>query len=370
MDIKANDSLQRNKGVRPSLLTLLFFYSLIFFALAKIVPRKSTEKQRAEMYEAAQIMNEAQEILRSCLSERGLTVALEKDINGTGLIGIEWSEMTTTIGNLESKRTTTNPNMAALVVYLLREAGVREGDSVAVGGSGSFPALILAVMSAAKVMEIKPLIVCSLGASQWGANRPDFHFLDMFECLRRDGLFDVRPLAVSLGGEKDIAEEMPSDMVIQLVKDIEDSGIPFIREPELEANVRNKMQIYEAGAGERGIRCFINIGGNWSNLGTDSEILNLKPGLTRIRKIPPREKRGIVFEMAARGIPVLHLLFIKGLVDGNGLPWDPSPLPRPGSGSIYDKPMEDQPLFIVLAGIYLSVMVLLAWWYTRAKRRE
>ena len=64
-------------------------------------------------------------------------------------------------------------------------------------------ALIIAAMSAAKAMNINPIIICSLGASQWGANRPDFHFLNMLDCLSSAGVFNFRLAAVSLGGEKD-----------------------------------------------------------------------------------------------------------------------------------------------------------------------
>jgi poly-gamma-glutamate system protein len=368
MTLKPKKPYRQEKNGYQYVLILLFSLSLVFLVLAKTLPRGSVEKQRAEMLEAAQIMSDAEAVLRACLSEKGLTVVEEHDINGTGLIGLEWSLMTTSIGNLESKRTTTNPNMAALVVYLFREAGVKKGDSVAIGGSGSFPALILAVMSAAKALELDPLIISSLGASQWGANRPEFHFLDMLECLRTAGIFDVSPVAASLGGERDVGEGMSQEMRAQLVNDIKNSGIPFVREAELVANVRKKMQIYEAKAGEKGIRCFVNIGGNWSNMGTDSEILNLKPGLAKIRKIPPAEERGLVFEMAARDIPVLHLLYIKGLVDRYGLPWDPSPLPRAGLGSIYDKPVEDQPLFVILGGFYLLVVIFFLFLFKKTKK--
>lgn len=336
----------------------LFSLSLAFFILAKVLPMGSISQQKEQMFRAAQILSEAEEALRTCLSERGLAVVEEDDINDTGLIGLEWSEMTTSVGNLEAKRTTTNPNMAALVVFLLHKAGVEKGDAVAVGGSGSFPALILAVLSAAKAMDLEPLLICSLGASQWGANRLEFHFLDMLECLWSAGIFHVRPAAASLGGERDIAEAIPQDVRHQLISDIEDSGISFIHEPELRANVQKRMLIYEKQAGEKEIACFVNIGGNWSNMGIDSEILNVKPGLAKIRKIPPIEKRGLLFEMAVREIPVVHLLFIKGLVDSYGLPWDPSPLPQPGSGPIYDKPVEDRPLFLLLGVVYLLVLAL------------
>lgn len=362
-------SYPKERGGPRWIFIALFSVSLIFFALAKVLPRGSVEKRREEMRLAARIMANAGEALRNCLAAEGLGEVADYDINRTGLIGVEWSGMTTSVGSLEAKRTTTNPNTAALVAYLLGKAGVRKGDAVAVGGSGSFPALIVAVMSAAKALEAEPLIICSLGASQWGANRPEFHFLAMLECLWAAGIFDVRPVAVSLGGERDAGEGMAPEMRNRLIEEIEVSGIPFIRQPELSANVREKMKVYEERAGGKGIKCFINIGGSWSNMGVDSEILKVKPGLAGIRNIPPAGRRGMVFEMAARGVPVLHLLYIKGLAESYGLPWDPSPLPQAGSGSIYEKPVEDQPLFNILGGSYLVIVLLLILLYARLKRR-
>ena len=55
----------------------------------------------------------------------------------------------TNTGSLEAKRTTLNPNWAAVVVQLLFDAGVERGGTIAIGVSGSFPALNLAAFSAA-----------------------------------------------------------------------------------------------------------------------------------------------------------------------------------------------------------------------------
>lgn len=320
------------------------------------------------MIKASEIMKHAISTLSVCLVDTNQVLNQEFDINGTGLIGLENSPITTTLGSLEAKRTTTNPNMGALVVHLLHEAGVREGETVAVGASGSFPALIIAVMSAAKAMNINPIIICSLGASQWGANRPDFHFLNMLDCLSSAGVFNFRPAAISLGGEKDIGEGMSKEARELLIRDIKDSGILFIQEEILPANVRTKMQIYEKHAGKNGIKGFINIGGSWSNIGTSSEILNLNPGLVKTSKIPPVKSRGLVFEMANRQIPVIHLLYIQGLIEAYGLPWDPTPLPDVGKGQIYQKVLQDHPFFLLLATVYLCMIAFLLFRFKISKR--
>ena len=344
--------------------------SLVFFIFTKIFPfvDKNQQKEKAKMIKASEIMKKAMYTLFLCQAEKNQFIDKKFDINGTGLIGLENSPITTTLGNLESKRTTTNPNMGALIVHLLYKAGVKEGDAIAVGASGSFPALIVAVMSAAKAMGIKPIIICSLGASQWGANRPDFHVLNMLDCLSSDGVFSFQPAAISLGGERDVGEGMPNEAREHLIGDIKNSGILFIHEEDLQANVRTKVQVYKKHAGENGIKGFVNIGGSWSNIGTSSKILDLKPGLVKIGKIPPVESRGLVFEMANRKIPVIHLLYIQGLVESYGLPWDPVPLPDVGEGLVYRKAAEGHPLFLLLAAVYLCLMAFLLLWFKITKK--
>jgi len=348
----------------------LFFLSLLFFILVKLVPSIGSGPFKKQMMEASRIMAEAEVTLRKCQKEKGVDVDRETDPNQTGLVGLEFSSITTSIGSLEAKRTTTNPNFAGLVVFLLKEAKVKKGDTVAVGASSSFPALVVAVLSAAKAMELKPLVISSLGASQWGANNPDFHWLHIQECLLRAGIFENKLIALSLGGEKDVGEDMSSEGRSLLRKEIEKSGIFFLYEPDLRQNVEARMQLYQEKAGESGIKAFINIGGSWSNMGVDSEVLELKPGLARIKQFPPEERRGVLYEMASRRIPVIHLLYIKGLVERYGLAWNPVPLPLPGQGKIYEFVSEKPPAFLFLTVSYFLLVVLILIFKKRIDSKE
>lgn len=348
-------SAEKNKRT----ILFLFITSLLFFLLLRFVPFRKSDAASDDMINASKIMEEAMVTLRECQSDRGLTLDEKNDPNLTGLIGVESSPMTTTLGNLGAKRTTTNPSFAAAVVYLLKEAGAEKGDSVAVGASSSFPALIVAVMSAAKVLDLDLLMINSLGASQWGANNPDFHWLDMLNCLLESGVLDSRPIGLSLGGEKDTGEDMSPEGNSFLTKEITTSGIPFIQEPNLRANVEARMRLYEENAGENPIKAFINIGGSWANMGTDAEVLKLRPGLVKISQLPSLENRGIIFEMASLNIPVIHLLFIRGLTEKYGLSWDPVPLPVPGKEKIFQRPREKQPLFLFLSAAYFVLVLFI-----------
>ncbi len=289
----------------------------------------------AEMLAAARLMDDAIRAVRGCAEAACGGIDARTDINRTGFIGLENSPITTSLGHLEAKRTAANPNFAAAVVRMLKQAGVGRGDAVAVGASGSFPALVAASLAALQAIGAKPLVIASPGASNWGANDPRFTLLDMLDCLREKGILDARPAALAVGGENDDGSDMTPEGQELAARRIEARGLPIVREKTLADDVRRRMEIYEAAAGAAPIKAFINVGGSWANMGTDSRVLELKPGLTEVVAIPAPGKRGVIQEMAARRVPVIHLLYVKGLAERYGLPWDPVPLPKPGEGALF-----------------------------------
>jgi len=340
---------------RDTVVLLLGFVSLLFLAATLILARRPLEI-REKMLGASKRMEEAIREIRRCRERKEIGIDEDTDINRTGLIGLETSLITTSLGSLEAKRTTANPNFAGLVCLLLYQAGVRRGDPVAIGASSSFPALIIAALSAAEAMELPGLLICSLGASQWGANHPDFNWLDILACLDQTHLFSSRLVALSLGGEGDVGSDMSPEGRDLLLRRGLKTGLRFIVEADLGKNVEERLRIFEQEAGGSGIRAFVNIGGSYASMGTDSEVLRVGPGLASFTEIPPAERRGLIFAMAARGIPVIHLLYVKGLCDRYGLPWDPSPLPSPGQGRIFQM-REVNPLsLVVLAAAYFVLL--------------
>ncbi len=355
MSERERASPERRKKMREKAVFLLSLLSLLFFSLVKLIGEKPPEI-RKEMVQAAKLMSEATLAVRHCREEKGVGIDPRFDPNRTGLIGLDYSPITTSLGNLEAKRTTTNPNLAGLLVHLLWEAGARRGDAVAIGASSSFPALIIASLCAAQALGLEPLLICSLGASQWGANNPDFHWLDIRDCLEKTGLLRMQPLAISLGGEGDRGQDMDPQGRDFLLAEAERRGYSVLPGADLPQLVRERIRLYNEAAGGKQIKVFINIGGSFTNLGTDSKILNLKPGLTEFRNFPPPEKRGLIFEMGSHGIPVIHLLYIRGLIERYEFPWDPRPLPAVGVGAIYDKKRLDSRLFFILAAFYLVLV--------------
>jgi len=191
---------------------------------------------------------------------------------------------------------------------------------------------MIASLSAAESLSLWPVIIFSLGASSYGATDVDFHMLDLYQFLQRKVGFTVAGEAISLGGGNDVGSEIEDETRWGLIAQIETSGIHFIEDPDLRRNVATRMELYGTPA------AFINIGGSDANLGTSPMILELEPGLNVNIDLPPKNQRGMVFEMAARGVPVIHLLNIRGLASRYGIPWDPVPLPEPGKTNLYDAP--------------------------------
>ena len=313
---------------------------------------------RAEMAAAARLMAAATAAVKDCRAAKNIPLDRAADPNATGLIGLESSAITTSLGGLEAKRTTTNPNFAALVASLLHDAGVRRGDAVAVGASSSFPALIIAALSAVEAVGAESLVISSLGSSEWGANVPEFTWLEMEECLRDGGFIRFAPIARTVGGEEDVGQGMDPFGRSLLASRIRAGDAFFLEVPDLERNVALRMETYRKSAGARPIKAFINIGGSWANIGTNAEVLKLRPGLARRVFIPPPAERGVLQAMAARRVPVIHLLNIRGLCDRYGLPWDPRPLPSPGEGRFFRQAGARTLPGAVLTAVYILAMLL------------
>lgn len=316
--------------------------------------------------QGTRIMTEAIHVIREYCQQNQIPIDETVDPNRTGLIGLKHSEIATSLGFPETKRTTTNPYLAGLMVHLFLKAGVQKGDTVVISGSGSFPALYIASMCAAEAMSVRPVSMISLGSSSYGATRLDFNLLHIVDVLYREHIFSVRPVIVSLGGEKDIGLGFIRDTNKKLMQQISDSGIHFVYEPNLIKNITARLSFLKNQMNVKKIAAFVNIGGSYSNLGTSALILKVKPGLNKALSLPDESERGLLFEMASRGIPCIHLLHIRGLVQQYGLPWDPVPLPEVSDRTLLHQSSPDSSGTFILAGIYFGLLIVL-FFYRRIR---
>ena len=316
------------------------------------------------------------ELMRRCTQaikkeklRMGVPIDRHLDPNETGLIGVEYTDITTTLGSLAAKRTSTNPAFAAVVIDMLNRAGVRPGDRVAVCLSGSFPALNIAVLSAARVLDLHPAIISSEGASMYGANHPEMTWLDMERVLAETGILPYRSIAASLGGIGGAQGGLDGTGIEAGLRAIHRNGIPLLEEEgssTLTADVRKRLALFDQALGGRRPAAFINVGGSLTSLGDGPEGHRLPAGL--LKKVPAIQnpERGIIFRMGERGVPVIHLLKIKSIAAQYGIPIDPSPL---STGTPVKTPMAGR-YSIPLAAAGLALMIVLLLFLRKADLRH
>lgn len=277
----------------------------------------------------------AQAVLVAERDSRGIVSPKEVDPWGTGLIGLEWSAVTTTLGDLEAKRTSCDPRWAVRVLRWLKEAGLAQGDRVAILSSASFPGFLLAALAAAEEMGLSVLLAPSLAASTWGANVPELLLPDLLTLLRRRGLLRTAPAFCTLGGDGETGGGLAAEGVALLRESARRNGIPLLEEERLEMMVAEKTRRVLDFDPE----LVVQIGGSHANLGTDPEVTLLPGGLhfpevtfrgdggeTSSRRMPvPSYGNGVLGKLAGVGLPVIHLLNVRDLARRNGIPFDEAP---------------------------------------------
>lgn len=300
---------------------------------ASRAPRRQRDYE-AKMTAAAKA-HEAFTALRRHQRMEGAVVDLVNDPAGTGLIGPEFSPITNSRGDLDAKLTSLNPNWAAVFVDQLRQAGLKPGDPVAVGVSGSFPGLNIALYAALEALELAPTVVTSVGASMWGANDPAFTWLDMERYLVDERILHVRSDAATLGGGDDMGRGLSPEGRRLLHDAIERNDVPLLDSDHIDDAIVRRMTFYEAAARGRAYRCFVNIGGGVANLGSSRSRILVPPGLNMTLEAENWPRKGVIALMADRGVPVIHYLEIAQLAREHGLPVVPDYLPEAGEGEIF-----------------------------------
>jgi poly-gamma-glutamate system protein len=341
--------------------------SVAFFLLLLINTGTKTDmKTPSVILQSSTKMMCAIKEIRKYFIQNKILFNLKRDPNRTGLIGDRNSGLTTTLGNLEAKRTTTNPNFSGLIVGLILQTGIKSDQTIVINSSASFPALMIAALSAAESLNLNILLHLSFGSSSYGANNPDFNILRILTLLNRKNILKTRPLSISIGGDHDVGLELSKNVRKEILLEIKESKIRFIYQPDLRKNIHERMKIFDAHSLSSKISLFINIGGSYSSLGTSSKVLLLKPGLNYQSSMPSVKQRGLLFEMISRKVPCLHLLFIKGLSAKYNLPWDPIPLPAPTSAEIPSLDKKLSSFEIISALVYLLIIFLI--WGDRVLR--
>ncbi|HUS40004.1 MAG TPA: poly-gamma-glutamate system protein [Pirellulales bacterium] len=346
----------RPRAVSRTALILIAVGSLVGLALVenlKIIQHRPYHDQKMA---ASELAAQAMERIYYARLETGVTIDVSTDPTQSGMIGVPMSPVTSISGALSAKQTSVNPNFAAVVVEMLRRAGVETGDLVAVGCSGSFPALNICVYAAMETLEAKPIVISSAAASQWGANVPELLWLDMERILHKEGIFKTRSVATSIGGYEDRGLGMTDEGHQLLAEGIQRNQIEELKANTFEESIEDRLKLIRRRAGRKPIKAYINIGGGTVSIGRSLGKKLYDPGLN-LR--PPRHISrvdGVAPRLGEDGVPVIHLVQVVELAQRYGLPVAPIVFPEVGEADVFSgKDYNDLLVSITLALIVISL---------------
>ncbi|HWJ88289.1 MAG TPA: poly-gamma-glutamate system protein [Pelagibacterium sp.] len=289
-----------------------------------------THPASAQMQLASRIMQAASQVARAEKRERGLLQPIEVDPNQTGLIGPEFTDITTSLGVLEAKRTATNPDLAAALTARIAEFDLPEDSVVVALFSGSMVGANVAALAATQALGLETVIVSSLGASMFGATDPDFTWLDIEAALRAGGATTGRSDIALIGGNGAVGRGLSEEGLAAIRASIARSGVPLLEAetlPELLGEL--EARIDELTGKKPAL--FINAGGSVAAFGTCQNANLIPAGLSHTRLHCADGMPGLIVSMSQRDVPVVHLLNMRGLAADWGLPYDPIPFDLPGN---------------------------------------
>jgi len=336
---------------------IIAIVSILCIASVEIFKTKIKKSNYQEKVKAAQLMADSIKTIKKYRVDKIGPIDVEIDPTESGIIGTLITPITSNSGVREAKIATVNPNWAAVMIDILRKAGIEKGDTVAAGFSGSFPALNIAVLSAAQVMNLKVISITSAAASTWGANIPDLSWLDMERILNDSKLITNRSVAASLGGSQDRATGMSKEGKELLRKIIERNGAELIFAKDEKTNLDTRMAIYNEKSGDAPIKAFINVGGGTVSVGTRIGKQLFSPGLNKKVDLEALEIDSVMTRFAKDDIPVIHMTKIRALAEKYGIPYTFTTIPRPGEGALFSSFVYDRKI-VLLSLIVIVVMLI------------
>lgn len=358
---------------KTSTLVILSLLSLICFIVS--INFKTIEVSASHDFKikAANLMLKSLKTLKDYRLENSVFIDIENDPNETGLIGVPYSLITTDEGDLDAKLTTLDPNFSAVMVDLMYGIKLKKNDTIAVMITGSMPGANIAVLSACKAIGVYPIIISSLGASQWGANQADFTWLDMEAILYKNDLIPSRSIAASIGGRNDMGRLLsPAGRKI-LTDNIVKHNVLQINEKRLADNIRERLKIYSSYVPLKQYSAVVNIGGGVASLGTSFNQRLLPPGIVKRSDIIEIGKNdgieGAFSKLIKLNITGLHILNIKSLIENYDLPFAPIPNPKIGTGRLYIEERYNLPV-VALCLIIISGAVLYVGYQSKKQIKE
>lgn len=327
----------RPQGVSRAALLLITVVAVLALLAVQIFPQVKRQPWHAEKLAAARLARDSMAAIKQEKINRAIVIDKRLDPAETGMIGASITPVTSNTGYIDAKLTSTNPNFAAVMVHLLKKAGIEKGDAVAIGVSGSFPALNTSTYAALATLGVVPVIIASAASSEFGANQVGYLWLDMEATLVEKKLVSFRSQAASLGGIDDRGVGMSDTGRTLLEEAMVRNRVQRLESNSLAESIDARMAMYDRLAGDRPIRAYVNVGGGSASVGTHVGKKQFKAGLNMTIPRGEELEDSVMLRFARRDVPVIHLSRIKLLAEKFGLPVEQKVEIPVGQGEVYQR---------------------------------
>ena len=331
----------RTQKVSTRSLVTLSCVALATVAALEWLKQENSHADRDIMASAAYQTEAAFDSIHCRRVELGHKMLADHDPAGTGMLGPSMSLVTTLPGHLDAKQTSVNPNFAAVAVKFLMDAGARPGDRVAIGCTGSFPALNIAVISAAEAMSLRPVLISSAASSQFGANHPELMWPDIEKSLFEEGMIGTRSLLTSRGGFLDKAAGMTGETKQLLDTALHRSGTEILESESIDDAIDSRIERFMRAAGSEKLSgayvAYVNVGGGAASVGGTDGNDSLGSGLI----LPSALGRTaepidcVATRFLREGVPVVNMINVVQLAKQHGLAIAPLVRPTVGEADVY-----------------------------------
>lgn len=310
---------EQKRFLRSGKLKLLLL-TIVLITLWFVPKRNTLSPEEGRLWDR---VHSAEIALDEWRNTNGWNATPEDNPWNLGLIGIEWSPLTTTLGSLESKRTACNPYWSIQTLKWFEQLDLQEGDKIAIYSSSSFPGMLLNVLAAAEQKKLDIFLIVSLGSSTWGANSPHSPWPVISHKLRTLGYIRTKAQYYTLGGESEIGESLSPEGLAIMEKVSKDSSVNILKTSNLQEMIELKFNLLRSFSP----RVLINIGGSHATMGDDEDIISIPGGL-----LLPSENlnagNGVIAKSLNEGIPVIHFLNLKRLSQETGISFNSKPVKR------------------------------------------
>ncbi len=361
---------------KPSSLALivLALFSILVFYVAEQTAEPERQSAFDRKLQAAKLALVAREAVKNQSERIGISMDVQNDPFRTGIIGQERTPITSDRGIVTSKILATNPNFAAVFVDMLLKAKVKKHSVVAVGMTGSFPGWNIGFLAACVALEVKPIIITSVGSSDWGANLPALTWLDMERILSDRGLIPFKSAAASIGGGADNGRGLSPEGRDLIRTAIRRNGVKLLEDSTLERAIAHRMDLYKELSKGKPIAAYVNIGGGVASLGGSQNARLIPAGLTQHLAVRNFPVHAVINQFAEQGLPVINLSNVEEVAARYGMPVEVGERePELGEGPLFFKDrysIVSTAILVALLGLVVFVVMRLDVRHYLLRRRS